>query len=832
MLRSSTPGLADCIEVGVRHEGRDHWQPSSTTFSLTPGKLVALIGPSGCGKSSLTLTLNGLVPHSVPSVYRGSVLVRGEEVADQRITQLATTVAMVLQDPDSQIVTTRVLDEVTWGLSNLCLPVEEIRTRARDALDLVGLLDQATRNPWELSGGQRQRLVLAAALAMHPDLLVLDEPTANIDPATGEHIHEILAETARRGTAVLVVEHDLDPIIGHVDEVIALDAAGTTLAQGPPREVLHRHRDLLLAAGISLPSCVRLSATIPELSDALTIDEGITVLNGNPAAREALHRQLDQLTPPEADAVGVQVDDLSLSLPADGGPRTVLDRVSCHAPAGAITAVIGVNGAGKSTLLRALAGLHPRTRVRSCHTRSGPLSLNRPDQRVGYVFQNPQHQFLRSTLREELAHSGQISHLPTEQVMGHVEHLLDRLGLADKQDLNPFLLSGGQQRRLSVATALSERREVLCLDEPTFGQDAASTRTLLELLTRTAAEGTTVVMATHDLGLVLEHAAHVILLHEGRVVTQGRPAEVLADKALTDSGLIPPPLLQLSSAPAGVEPQPVSGESSQGRDLPEPPPSPIGPLTLFLGLLPAMFLTLTASRHEFSLSCLLLCSVLLLFTGRGRPAGRIVLVASLWALAALLTWSGLASYRFDLHGTSELIRVGPFLLDQGQWLAGIRLGLRISAMLALILVSGSFSTPQDLLKALTRTCHLPVRIAHAGMAAVAFMERLQSEHRIIRQARRLRGSRAPAWLRPVVIWAGSVVPLMVGAVRHAERVSMAMDARAFGAHRTRTELTVIRWRLLDTVMLLTSWVATLAVALILNHLDLLGRIGLELRHHG
>ncbi|MDO5067715.1 MAG: ATP-binding cassette domain-containing protein [Propionibacteriaceae bacterium] len=824
MLRPSE-NLAFCHEVGVRHAGREVWQPDSATFTITPGKLIALIGPSGCGKSSLTLTLNGLVPHSVPSAYRGAVLIRGQEVAEQRIAHLATDVAMVMQDPDSQIVTTSVLDEVTWGPSNLCLPVEEIHNRARQALSQVGLLEHANRNPWELSGGQRQRLVLAAALAMRPALLVLDEPTANIDPTTGAGIHRLLARITGQGTAVLIVEHDLDPIIGDVDEVIALDADGATLAQGPPRDVLHRHREALSAAGIALPTCVQLASHIPELGDSLTLAEGIEALRRYPAARDRLTEQVAASAWPAVETPGLTVESLSLSL----RERIVLDGVNLHAPAGALTTVIGVNGAGKSSLLSSLAGLHPKARAESCGTPSGPLRLTAPDSRVGYVFQNPQHQFLYPTLREELSHSGHLLRVPEEELAPRVDELLADLGLADRQEQSPFLLSGGQQRRLSVATALSEGREVLCLDEPTFGQDAASTHALMELLSRTAAQGTTVIMATHDLGLVLKHAAHVVLLHEGRVVVEGRPIDVLTDPRLIDCGLTPPPLLQLLAEPDDAAEAPPA---PQDATLPEPPRARLGPLTLFLGVLPALALVLMTRRPEFSLGCLTLGSGFLLWKGRGSILGRATLVAGLWLLAALLTWSGMLSYRFDLHGLTTPIQVGPFTVDEGQWLAGLRVGLRIAALLGLVLVSGTLTSPQDLLKSLTRTFHLPVRVAHAGLAAVAFVERFRTEHRIIRQARRLRGTRAPGWLAPASIWIGSIIPLLVSAVRHAERVSMAMDARAFGAQRRRTELHIVRWRLLDTVVLVTVWVVILVLALTLHHFDLLGRISLEFEHHG
>ena len=250
--------LARLDRVSVRYAGTGTWVPQGVTLDLPAGTTTLLLGPSGCGKSTVTLTLNGLVPHSVPSDYRGSVLVGGQEVADADIAHLAGTVAMVMQDPDSQVVTMRVLDEVCYALENLRVPADRIEPRAMSALEAVGMGRFARASPWELSGGQRQRVVLAAALAVEPALLVLDEPTANLDPAGSADFYALLPVLKERGTAVLVVEHDLDELIGAIDHVIALDADGATIAVGPPDEVFGAHGRALAAAGIRLPTAVRL----------------------------------------------------------------------------------------------------------------------------------------------------------------------------------------------------------------------------------------------------------------------------------------------------------------------------------------------------------------------------------------------------------------------------------------------------------------------------------------------------------------------------------------------------------------------------------------------
>ncbi|MCL3790729.1 ABC transporter ATP-binding protein, partial [Actinomyces sp. 187325] len=255
---STAPAVATLQGAAVQYARTSSWVPQGTTLSLRPGTTTLLLGPSGCGKSTLTRLLPGLVPHCLPSAYRGSVRVCGQEVADAEVSHLAGTVAVVMQDPDAQVVTTSVLDEVCYALENLCVPAPDIEPRARRALADVGLSGREATSPWELSGGQRQRLVLACALAQAPSLLVLDEPTANLDPAATAAFFRLLPRVQARGAAVLVVEHDLDDVIEHVTHVLALGPDGDTLACGPTHRVLAHHGRALARAGVRLPSATRL----------------------------------------------------------------------------------------------------------------------------------------------------------------------------------------------------------------------------------------------------------------------------------------------------------------------------------------------------------------------------------------------------------------------------------------------------------------------------------------------------------------------------------------------------------------------------------------------
>ena len=596
--------LARLDRVSVRYAGTGTWVPQGVTLDLPAGTTTLLLGPSGCGKSTVTLTLNGLVPHSVPSDYRGSVLVAGQEVADADIAHLAGTVAMVMQDPDSQVVTMRVLDEVCYALENLRVPADRIEPRAMSALEAVGMGRFARASPWELSGGQRQRVVLAAALAVEPALLVLDEPTANLDPAGSADFYALLPVLKERGTAVLVVEHDLDELIGAIDHVIALDADGATIAVGPPDEVFGAHGRALAEAGIRLPTAVRLhqrlaarglldraplqgagaprvpltlddaarelaasrlgerSAAPPDQGASEWPDGGGSAAAGprrdEPGAAGARSRGPDAVDSPGEGARDRGAQPVlvvrGLRVPRGRGRRRheVLHDVSLTVERGRILAVVGVNGSGKSTLLRALAGLERWTagEVSVAGRRRRP---GRTGRTVTLVMQNPEHQFLERTVRDELAHGMRLEGDEEAAVERAVAGMLARFDLVDRAGANPFLLSGGQQRRLSVASVLGEHREAICLDEPTFGQDRRSAEALMARLHDVAADGAGLVIATHDMELAAEHADRVLVLAAGRVLAEGPAREVLADAPLLErAGLRPPALVALTRAAAAL----------------------------------------------------------------------------------------------------------------------------------------------------------------------------------------------------------------------------------------------------------------------------------------
>jgi energy-coupling factor transport system ATP-binding protein len=583
-------------DLSITHAGAVRPSPHDVTFDIGTGEVVLLLGPSGSGKSTLTLALNGLVPHAVPATMTGAVDAGGVSTAEADTASLSTHVAMVFQDPDAQIVTGTVYDEVAFGPENLLLPLDEVHARTADALGRVGLWERRDENPDRLSGGGRQRLAIACALAMGSPLIVLDEPTANLDPQGIDDVYAALTDVVAAGDrAILLVEHNLDAAMGFVTRTIVLDRAGRVAFDGPAAEIIRTHAPELMAMGVWLPGATlaalrmqdagahfdELPLTPSELAAALTVTRATRVnhLQGPGTASSAASRPNrlqdrgtgagpDDAVSPDVRATVLQTDagrgsttetgDTAPIISARGltvrRHRTeILHGIDLDIEPGTLTAIIGTNGAGKTTLLQALAGVvpPPKRQVTVDGIDPGSASPRELASRIGFVFQNPEHQFIAHTVFDELAHGLRLRHTPDAETRERVDAMLARFGLEAKADVHPFLLSGGEKRRLSVGTALITRPQVLALDEPTFGQDRARASELLALLRDLRAEGTTIVIVTHDLQLVAEHTSHTVILKDGRVHAADRTDELFRDEAPFVEAGLRLPALQRVLAEAG-----------------------------------------------------------------------------------------------------------------------------------------------------------------------------------------------------------------------------------------------------------------------------------------
>ncbi|MEV7619585.1 ABC transporter ATP-binding protein [Microbacterium sp. NPDC089321] len=463
----SAPARVSANGWGWRYAGRRLPAVSDVSFTIEPGERVLLLGASGAGKSTLLAALAGVLGDAEEGERTGSLLVDGATPESRR-----GDIGLVLQDPDAGVVLSKVGDDVAFGCENLAVPAEQIPGRVAEAMEAVGLdvpLDRPTK---ALSGGQKQRLALAGVLAMRPGLLLLDEPTANLDPQGVRDVRDSVARVLDgTGATLVVVEHRTEVWVDLLTRVIVLAADGGLLADGTPAEVFGAHRDELADAGVWVPHH----------------DVELSVLGGMVAA----------------DAV-LETHDLSVSRDRRTPVQSHLDL---DVPRGMATVITGPNGAGKSTLALTLAGLLPELAgaVESAPDLAG-RSGRRPSRwtsrelltRIGTVFQEPEHQFLSRTLRDELAVGPRALGMSAGQVEAIVDDLLERLQLAPLGLANPFTLSGGQKRRLSVATVLAASPQVMVLDEPTFGQDRRGWIGIVELLQNEIAAGRTVIAVSHD----------------------------------------------------------------------------------------------------------------------------------------------------------------------------------------------------------------------------------------------------------------------------------------------------------------------------------------------
>jgi energy-coupling factor transporter ATP-binding protein EcfA2 len=467
---ASSPGAVHVSARGWgwRHAGRKAFAARHLDLDIRPGERVLLLGASGAGKSTVLHALAGVLGSNGEGEQEGELLLDGRQPAAAR-----GRAGLVLQDPETQVVLARVGDEVAFAAENLSVPREEIWQRVERALDDVGLdlpLDHPTT---ALSGGQKQRLALASVLAMEPGLLLLDEPTANLDPDGVLEVRDAVVRVLERtGATLVVVEHRVAVWADVVDRVIVLDAGGGVLADGPPAVVLTREdtRRRLAAAGVWVPGVQpRLGGTVPSGGgDVLLSACGLTVARTKRGP--------------------VAVRDLGLEV-------TAAQSLS----------ITGPNGAGKSTAALTLGGLlRPRSgRLEASAELAGaaggdPFRWRSPQlvQRIGTVFQEPEHQFLTASVEEELEFGPR--RVAATIDTARISEVAERLRLTHLLKANPFTLSGGEKRRLSVATMLATAPRILILDEPTFGQDALTWAELVTLLRELIDDGVAVLSVTHD----------------------------------------------------------------------------------------------------------------------------------------------------------------------------------------------------------------------------------------------------------------------------------------------------------------------------------------------
>ncbi|MGO4663178.1 ABC transporter ATP-binding protein [Terrabacter sp. 2TAF16] len=486
------------------------------TLGIPEGELVLVVGPTGSGKSTLLRTINGLVPHFSGGTLTGRVTVDGLDTAEHRPRDLATVVGLVEQNPSSTFVTDVVEDEVAYGMETMGLDSTTIRRRVEETLDLFGLTPLRARALRTLSGGQQQRVAIAALFAAGPRVLVLDEPTSALDPVAAE---EVLASLHRivhdLGVTVVLAEHRLERVVHHADRVVLVDEGHVSELLDPAEAML---RSQIYPPVVGLSRLVGWSPTPLSIRDARRKAAALREALGTSTPRPVA--DLRVIGPADA----VTVDGLRVSR----GGRVVLDGVDLAVARGSVTTLMGRNGAGKSTLLGAIAAQHRlaggTVRVGAGGVDPRARSARERVRTVGLVPQQPELLLYADTVAAECTAADE----DFGAAPGTARGLLDRISGGIDPTVHPRDLSEGQRLELALAVILSGSPEVLLLDEPTRGLDYGAKKRLGEMLTGLAAQGTTVLLATHDVELAAEVADRVVILADGEVVTDGPAREVLA----------------------------------------------------------------------------------------------------------------------------------------------------------------------------------------------------------------------------------------------------------------------------------------------------------------
>lgn len=493
-----------------RYRTRDQAALRECTFCAHAGQIILVAGASGCGKTTLMRCINGLIPRSYTGGdLSGAIRILGRDPTNLRLAEISRMVGTVLQDPEKQIVGSYVLTEVAFGLENLGLPREEILARVDQTLAFLGISHLRERETTALSGGEKQKVAIAGVLAMEPDIVLLDEPLASLDPVSARETLRLVRRLADAGKSVLLIEHRVEDVLG----ILRADDAALFLEEG---EQLY-FGDVPGFLQVARPGDVKLPA--PLALAKLKSTDGIAgqvpaVLPPRPVA--------DHSAPPLIEFKGVNFGYDS--------ERPVLHDITLAVYPGDVIAVLGPNGAGKSTLVKhAIRLLHPASGT--VHIEGRPttrLTTAQTARTVGYVFQSPTHMLFAPTVREELAFGPRNLGFPPDVIARNVRASLEIVDLVGYEERAPLALSFGQQRRVGIAAILAMQSKVLAMDEPTAGQDLKHYTQFMDAIMGMPFRA--ILFITHDVDLAVRYANRVLLVAEGRILADGPPEEVLADR--------------------------------------------------------------------------------------------------------------------------------------------------------------------------------------------------------------------------------------------------------------------------------------------------------------
>ncbi|MEM2095740.1 MAG: ABC transporter ATP-binding protein [Candidatus Caldarchaeum sp.] len=534
--------------VSWTYSGSKNPAIKNVSLRVRPGEVLVITGPSGAGKTTLTRVMNGLIPHFYRGEMTGEAYVKGLRVKEYDVSVMASKVGLVFDNPANQLFTSTVLEELAFGPENYCLPRDEIMRRVNYALQFSRLTGLENKSPYLLSGGQQQACAIAAIVAMMPDILVLDEPTSNLDPEGTELVFNRVKEIAEtQHKTMVIVEHKLDYVIPLADRLAVMNK-GEVVAYGKPLEVLDKV-ELMEELDLQIPHATEIAYWFRKKGQALakipvTIDEGVQFLRSmlNPKNLPRITASyLERDDPQPGGEVAVRCEDVWYQYKDGSMALKGVDIPAIYS--GEFVGFIGKNGSGKTTTAKLLNGLYKpyKGRVLIFGRDTKNLSVRELASEVAYVAQIPDDQLFAKTVREELAFGPRNLGVPENEVMRRVDAVSEELELKPYLELSPFTLSQGLKQRVVVASAVTMNPRILVVDEPTTGQDYARAAAMMELAKKLNEKGTTVIIVSHNMDLIASYCHRVFVFYDGKVIDSGSPREVFQrEDVLARTSLKPP----------------------------------------------------------------------------------------------------------------------------------------------------------------------------------------------------------------------------------------------------------------------------------------------------
>ncbi len=859
---ASNAGNAElCFENwGYRHASRHNFAVRGLNLTIQAGQRVLLLGASGIGKSTILSGAAGLIGNDVArkgnatlvedadgGVSEGRVLIDGVSVRKAR-----GRVGMVLQDPDAQAIFQRLGDNVAFGPENMNVPRDEIWDRVRESLEKVGLdglqLHRATAH---LSGGQLQRLALAGALAMQPSVLLLDEPTANLDPdGTRQIVGAVRAVLDSTRATMVLVEHHAEPWIDMIDRVVVLGLEGegvannetsrdetvhdddiaraasshtVIVADGTPDEVFTRADLDFEDLGIWLPE--RYKKNVKSSANESSVSN--SSVSNSSANAESSEKYYENCNPAEGyGEVLLSTKDLAIS----HNDTPIAQHINLEFKAGQITALVGANGAGKSTLSLTLAGLLPAVggevvageELAKGANGTDPMKWKSPDlaKRISYVFQNPEHQFACGSVLDEVMLGPLRTGVPASEARVKAEELLKRFRLDRYAKANPYTLSGGEKRRLTVAASLAAAPRVLILDEPTFGQDHKTWLQIIRLIASLRSEGVSIIVVTHDRELVEALGARLVELvpesGEGKSAAtsaaDASPADASSAVADAESSAFSESSEAISATTDATDISRIKVSTVNNRNE-EAKLSSRSPLLASLNPVYRIFGAFIVSMPlMFTLDCLSASVALVLefaiFACIKLTPLRVIRLS--WPVWVGAPTSALTVLLYGKSGGNTWFQWWLMHATDRSALLAVATSLRILAIgiPAIVTVIGLDAT--DLADAFSQVLHLPDRFVYGGLAGIRLFGVLQDDWAALTASRRSRGLGDE---RRVRAFFPQSFALLVLSIRRSTTLAVAMEARGFGGAGARSHARVSRVHVRDWLFLVVcALVPLVAVA--------------------